>query len=173
MILLAFISDFSGETVSQSWPIKSKKNKYIQLFPFGWAWAHRSAQKGLTALWCWYCPGENQRSACLFCSKYWAFWIWSCVPVMVMMRSSEPSSGSSILMDAPDSWRICLILWPPLPMMEPASCTTTVKESLKKNIHEGVASLFLSLLTLAYIFWDGDLCCDDWTSDITVRASAA
>lgn len=47
------------------------------------------------------------------------------------------------------------------------------KGELKKNIHEGVASLFLSLLTLAYIFWDGDLCCDDWTSDITVRASAA
>lgn len=48
--------------------------------------------------------------ACLFCRRYWAFWIWSCVPVMVMMRSSEPSSGSSILMDAPHSWRICLIL---------------------------------------------------------------
>lgn len=60
-------------------------------------------------------------STCLFCSRYWAFWIWSCVPLMVMMRSSEPSSGSSILMDAPDSWRICLIRWPPFPMMEPAS----------------------------------------------------
>ena len=59
---------------------------------------------------------------CLFCRRYWAFWIWSWVPVMVMIRSSEPSRGSSILMEAPDSWRICLILWPPLPMIEPASC---------------------------------------------------
>lgn len=73
----------------------------------------------------------SHRSTCLFCSRYWAFWIWSCVPVMVMMRSSEPSSGSSILMDAPDSWRICLILWPPLPMMEPASCKTTTQDDRK------------------------------------------
>lgn len=65
---------------------------------------------------------RNQWCTCLFCSRYWAFWIWSWVPVMVMMRSSEPSSGSSILIDAPDSWRICFILWPPFPMMEPASC---------------------------------------------------
>ncbi len=57
----------------------------------------------------------------LFCNRYWAFWIWSWVPVMVMMRSSDPCRGSSILIDAPDSWRICLILWPPLPMMDPAS----------------------------------------------------
>ncbi len=77
----------------------------------------------------------NHGSTCLFCSRYWAFWIWSCVPVMVMMRSSEPSSGSSILMDAPDSWRICLILWPPLPMIEPASCKT-----LKTDL--GVKCLF-------------------------------
>ena len=72
----------------------------------------------------------NHRDTCLFCSRYWAFWIWSCVPVMVMMRSSEPSSGSSILMDAPDSWRICLILWPPFPMIDPASCTTSTQTVL-------------------------------------------
>lgn len=76
----------------------------------------------------WMCSfWGNHRCTCLFCSRYWAFWIWSCVPVMVMMRSSEPSSGSSILIDAPDSWRICLILWPPLPMMEPASCNTSIR----------------------------------------------
>ena len=57
---------------------------------------------------------------CLFCSRYWAFWIWSWVPLMVIMRSSEPSRGSSILIEAPDSWRICLIRWPALPMIEPA-----------------------------------------------------
>ncbi|KAF3848650.1 hypothetical protein F7725_015148 [Dissostichus mawsoni] len=47
--------------------------------------------------------GGGHWRTCLFCSRYWAFWIWSCVPVMVMIRSSEPSSGSSILMEAPDS----------------------------------------------------------------------
>lgn len=71
--------------------------------------------------------GATPWYTCLFWRRYWAFWIWSCVPVMVMMRSSEPSSGSSILIDAPDSWRICLILWPPLPMMEPASCKTSTR----------------------------------------------
>lgn len=76
-------------------------------------WRDGAAAVRGRGVWVW--------STCLFCSRYWAFWIWSCVPVMVIMRSSEPSSGSSILMDAPDSWRICLILWPPLPMMEPAN----------------------------------------------------
>lgn len=67
--------------------------------------------------------GENRFSeTCLLCKRNWAFWIWSWVPVMVIIRSSDPSRGSSILIAAPESWRICLIRWPPLPMMEPASC---------------------------------------------------
>lgn len=67
--------------------------------------------------------GENRfLETCLLCKRNWAFWIWSWVPVMVIIRSSDPSRGSSILIAAPESWRICLIRWPPLPMMEPASC---------------------------------------------------
>lgn len=93
---------------------------------------------------------------------------------MVMMRSSEPSSGSSILMDAPDSWRICLILWPPLPMMEPASCKTLNTDLGVKCLFCDSSlqeSCFLSVNTcLTYIFWDCDLCCDDWSSDVTVWA---
>lgn len=119
------------------------------------------------------CNVGEVENTCLFCSKYWAFWIWSCVPVMVMIRSSEPSSGSSILMDAPDSWRICLILWPPLPMMEPASCTDTAAPSGETQrecrfpLRDGVRSLSRG----THIFWDGDLCCDDRASNITVGAS--
>ena len=58
----------------------------------------------------------------LICSKYWAFWICSWLPVMVMMRSLEPGMASSIVMPAPDSCRICRIRDPPFPMMAPASC---------------------------------------------------
>ncbi len=106
-----------------TWQWSWVKVNYLTQFTFIQYWMsirgdHTAAVRGIKSFL------GNHRSTCLFCSRYWAFWIWSCVPVMVMMRSSEPSSGSSILMDAPDSWRICLILWPPLPMMEPASCKT-------------------------------------------------
>lgn len=70
---------------------------------------------------------------------------------MVMMRSSEPSSGSSILMDAPDSWRICLILWPPLPMMEPASCKN--KHTGRLRMQRGVRRLFLSFVTARAVWF--------------------
>lgn len=48
---------------------------------------------------------------------------------MVMIRSSDPSKGSSILIEAPDSWRICLILWPPLPIIEPANWKNFQKQA--------------------------------------------
>jgi len=54
-------------------------------------------------------------------SRYCAFWIWSCVPVMLMMRSVAPGCSSSMVIVASDSARICLILIPPFPMIAPAN----------------------------------------------------
>lgn len=82
--------------------------------------------------------GENSFSeTCLVCKRNWAFWIWSWVPVMVIIRSSDPSRGSSILIAAPESWRICLIRWPALPMMEPASCHRWGGKTRKQNEKSG------------------------------------
>lgn len=83
----------------------------------------------------------DTNTTCLFCSRYCAFWIWSCVPAMVMMRSSEPCNGSSILMDAPDSRRICLILWPPFPIMDPANW----KQHMKNDICVYTCTLYKDL----------------------------
>lgn len=94
----------------------------------------------------------SHRCTYLFCRRYWAFWIWSSVPVMVMMRSSEPSSGSSILIDAPHSWRICLILWPPLPMMEPANWKTCTQPDCGWIQKREVFSV-LSLMQIIFGEW--------------------
>ena len=63
----------------------------------------------------------------LICSRYCAQCIWSLVPTIVMIRSSDPSSGSAMDTDARDCWRISLILCPPFPMISPASWNTPVK----------------------------------------------
>lgn len=58
----------------------------------------------------------------LCCSMYCAIWICFCVPVMVMIRSVDPGSASSIWMNALDSERIRRILPPAFPMIAPANC---------------------------------------------------
>lgn len=65
---------------------------------------------------------DDDRFAYLCWSMYCAAWICFGVPVMVMMRSVEPGSASSIWMKAFDSERMRRMRPPPLPMMAPASC---------------------------------------------------
>ena len=102
----------------------------------------------------------------LICSRYWAFCIWSGWPVIVMMRSFDPGMASSIVMPAPDSWRICRMREPPLPMMAPASCQTqhntrqTQHTSNTTHVKHNTCQTQLKLLklpTLAYRRLRGDM----------------
>ena len=43
-----------------------------------------------------------------------------------MMRSLEPGSGSSMVISAPDSIRTLRIRFPPLPIIAPANCATSL-----------------------------------------------
>ena len=62
----------------------------------------------------------SQDATNLSWSMYCAFWICSCEPVMLMMRSLDPGSASSITIWAPERRRISVMRAPPLPMIAPA-----------------------------------------------------
>lgn len=67
--------------------------------------------------------------------RYWAKLMLTGVPVMVTWRSLVPSSWLPILIWAPDTCLISLILVPWRPMIEPISCTGAGagQRSLLKN----------------------------------------
>lgn len=62
--------------------------------------------------------------------RYWARLMLTGVPVMVTWRSLVPSSWLPILIWAPDTCRISLILVPWRPMIEPISCGGTETSEL-------------------------------------------
>lgn len=51
--------------------------------------------------------------------RYWAMLMLAGGPVIVTWRAAEPSVALAILMWAPETWRISLILLPCLPIMQP------------------------------------------------------
>ena len=116
----------------------------------------------------------------LICKRYWALWIASAVPVIVMMRSSESVVGSSILMPAPDFWRISLMRVPPLPMISPASLTMALNEwqcisivsHTAKKIYADDHSIWkiyeIYFVCYTYIFWYADLRRSLWLKHIAL-----
>lgn len=68
----------------------------------------------------------------LCCNMNCALWICLGVPVIVMIRSSEPGKASSILIMAFDWDRMRLIRSPPLPMMDPANCKWDIRIRIQK-----------------------------------------
>lgn len=67
------------------------------------------------------CEREKERERYLCCRRYCAICMRCGVPVMVMMRSLEPGSGSAISMPAPLSARIFRMRDPAFPIIAPAS----------------------------------------------------
>lgn len=74
-----------------------------------------SADWDVGLCWMW----TPWRLSYLALMRYWATLILAGEPVIVTWRTAEPSVALAILMWAPDTWRISLILLPCLPIMQP------------------------------------------------------
>ena len=105
------------------------ENKAILIHEQGGVWP--------TQAWVWFVmrgQAEHEGSY-LALIRYWATLILAGEPVIVTCRMGEPSAVLAILMWAPETWRISLILLPCLPIIQPINWTERKSKNKPRSTH--------------------------------------